>query len=61
MRKYCLCAVMICNQDYVNQSCNRIVPECGKIKVIIRIVPPCTLVNMSDMLPMYIRNVAIVT
>ena len=61
MRRYCLCAVMICNQDNVIQSCNRIIPGSRKIKVVIRIVPWCTLVYSTDTLPMYIRNVTIVT
>ena len=32
MRRYCLCAVMICNKDNVIQLCNRIIPGSGKIK-----------------------------
>ena len=60
MRGYCLCAVMICNKHHVIQSCDRIIPGSGKIKVVIRIVPRCTLVYITDILPMYIRNVAIV-
>ena len=30
MRRYCLCAVMICNHDNFIQSCNRIIPGGGK-------------------------------
>ena len=60
MRRYCLFAVMICKQHHVIQSCNRIIPGSGKIKVVIRIVARCTLVYITDILPMYIRNVAIV-
>ena len=32
MRRYCLCAVMICNQDNVIKSCNRIIFGSRKIK-----------------------------
>ena len=61
MRRYCLYAVMICIQDNVIQSCNRIISGSGKIKVAIWIVPRCTLVYITDILPMYIQYVAIVT
>ena len=61
MRRYCLCAVMICIQDNVIQSCNKIISGSGKIKVVIQIVPRCTLVYITDTLPMYIiRYVKIV-
>ena len=58
--KVCLCRVMMCIQDNVIQSCNRIISGSGKIKVVIRIVPQCTLVYITHIMPMYIRYVAIV-
>ena len=59
MRRYCLCAVMIYIQDNVIQSCNRIISGSGKIKVVIQIVRRCTLVYITDILPMYIRYVTL--
>ena len=54
MRRYCLCTVIICNQDYVIQICNRIIPGSGKIKVVIWIVPRCTLVYITDIVIAYV-------
>ena len=52
---------MIFNQDYIGQSGKSIISGSGKIKVVIRMVPQCTLVNITDILSMSIQNVVIVT
>ena len=56
MRRYFLCTVLICNQNYVSQSCNRKIPGSGEIEK----VPRCTFVYITNIMPMYIRNFAIV-
>ena len=58
MRMYCLHAFMVCNQDYVSQSCNRIIPGSRKIKDSSTMY--LSLLSDIHVLPKNIRNVKIV-
>ena len=46
---------------YASQSRNRKITGAGKWKVVIWMVPRHTLVYITDVLPMFIRNIAIIT